>query len=53
MEPEDSLHEPATAHYPEPAESIPQLYNPCTQNSFYYYPSIYSYIYQVISFLLE
>jgi hypothetical protein len=43
--------EPATSPSPEPEESSPQLSTLFFQDSFYYYHPIYTYVFQVVSFL--
>ena len=52
MEPTGSLphsQEPAMSPYPEPVDPVhaplPLLYDPC-----YYYPPIYAWVFQVVSF---
>jgi hypothetical protein len=54
MEPEGSLPQsqmPATCPYPEPARSSPQPLIPLPENPSYYYPPIYAWFSQVISYL--
>ena len=53
MEPEGSLPHsqvPATCPYPEPARSSPYPHIPLPEDPFYYYPPIYAWVFQVVSF---
>jgi hypothetical protein len=53
MEPEDSLQhsqEPATCPCPEPYQSSPCLPIPLLEDPFKYYPPIYAWVFQVVSF---
>jgi len=54
MEPEGSLPHsqvPATCPYPEPDRSIPYPQIPLPEDPSYYYPPIYAWVSQVVSFL--
>ena len=54
MEPEGSLpysQVPATCPYPEPAQSSPYLHIPLLEDPSQYYPPIYAWVSQVVSFL--
>jgi len=53
MEPEGSLPHsqvPATCPYPEPARSSPYLHILLPEDPFYYYPLIYAWVSQAVSF---
>ena len=41
---------PATCLYPEPDRSSPYPHIPLTEDTFYYYPPIYSWVSQAVSF---
>jgi hypothetical protein len=54
MEPEGSLPHlqvPATCPYPEPALPSPYLHTPIPENPSEYYPLIYVWVSQVVSFI--
>jgi hypothetical protein len=53
MEPESSLYHsqvPETCPYPVPARSSPYPYIPLPEDPFKYYPPIYAWVFQVVSF---
>ena len=53
MEPKGSLPHsqvPATYPYPEPARSSPYPHIPFPEDTFYFYPPIYAWVSQVVSF---
>jgi len=53
MEPESSLPHsqvPATCPYPEPARSSPYPHIPLSENPSQYYPPIYPWVFQMVSF---
>ena len=53
MEPEGSLpysQVPATCPFPEPARSSPYLHIPLPKDPSYYYPPIYVWVFQAVSF---
>ena len=53
MEPEGSLPHsqvPATCPYPEPARSSPYPHIPLPEDPSYYYPDIYTWVFQVVFF---
>ena len=54
MKPEGSLPQsqvPATCPYPEPARSSPYSHIPLPEDPSQYYPPIYAWVFQVVSFL--
>jgi hypothetical protein len=53
MEPKGSLPHsqvPTTRPYPEPAQSSPYPHIPLPEETFKYYPPIYAWVFQVVSF---
>ena len=54
MEPEGSLPHsqvPATCPYPESDQSSPRSHKPLPEDPSYYYPPIYAWVSQVVSFV--